>query len=656
MKFKNNLFSEEFTRITLDSDGIDSKSFCSSENMMVSKNGIVTRPGMRLSDTPIVFNPWEFGDGYTEFSLSDLYLDIDGKTARIAVSKEDDSYSNINYHICAVFSDGGLRDMGCITFTRADFYTFGVPVSYVIYSGKPTTGCGIYFLTRIVYGNLPDNYGVYELSEDMTRWHFVSDFYTPTVLMNGHGDSAVRAISTDEIKLSSERWLESANMLNKRAHCYYPTDGYSYSFTLPFALSGQSHIGCRLDINSDTFIEWDIAVGESESNAVSIEGAMVKIRCQRSLGRIFFETESGAFYVPAFYGSENNLRFTAESDSLSSALKVCSMSRMCTTTASVSGGSGSVTLFSGSALYPDELIWIDPEKPLYFPENCSLTISEPSSADARTVALDGRFLIFKKQNIFSAKVTSAAAYDLDGILRGISNSGKISYPSVSLDRQKNLPAPFFADTVAALGDSIFFYCKNGNVYKTNSALSLTSCFNSLSCEPRFAAVHDNKYIIFSDRDSYVYDPETSGRLGLYYWSFPISFIAAFTSETSSLFFAKDDDGLVYSFALDGEEDSYFTSNETPVKRKPIVSSLSLGLILSDRRCRLYSVSVNADTEKPFEFGLMCDDKTPQTVSLSENKSLIHSSAVFNRLSAEFSFSGRATLCDIGLKFAKLSKL
>ncbi len=658
MIFKKNLFNEEFSRIYLDSKRINSKALLFSKNMYVTEKGLSTRPGMRLSDDPIVFNPWEFSDGYTEFSITNLCIDINRKTAHIAVSSEDDSYSNINYHICAVFSDGSRQNLGCITFTRTDSYTFGVPASYIIYSGKPLTGCGIYFLTRIVYGNMPDDYRIYELSEDMSQWHLMldSDFYTPTVLMNGHGDSSAKAILDQAVSLSSPRKLESVNMLNGYYHSYYTTDGYSSSFSLPFIPTEQSRIVCRMDNNFDTYTEWSINAGDSISDTVSLEGVELRIRCERSLGRVFFETSGGALYAPAFYGKENNIRFTSDREIASSALKVCSMTRLCTAAASVSEGSGSVMFLSGSSLYPDDFIWADPKYPLYFPESCSLTLSEIGGETDFTVALNGRFLIFRNKNIFSVKISAADRYDLGGIIRGVSNSGKIAYPTVSIDRQMTLPSPVFTDTVKPMGNCILFYCKNGSIYKTDSSLSLTICQDSLFCEPHLSAVMDNKYIIFSDTDCYVYDSKTSDSQCIYHWNFPVRFAASINLEAKTVFFAKNDDGLVYSFTLDGDDDSYLASDQTPVKSQPVESSLTLELITCDRKCRLYSVEVNTDTEKPFEIHLICDGKEPKTEWLYQNKAFIHKPAIFLCLSAEIHFPCRAELRDIGLKYSKLSKI
>lgn len=657
MKFKNNLFSEKFKQIVLSADSVNDEVLLSSENLILTDKNIATRPGMRLSADPIVFDPWEFSAGYTEFDLTELYIDIDGKTARLAVSTEDDGYSNKNYHIQAIFSDTDRRDLGYIAFTRTDSYTFGVPSSYVIYSGKPTTGCGIYFLTRIVYGNAPDSVRIYELSEDMTNWLFLSDAncYIPTVLMNGHGNLIGNALINSELNISDPCKLEAFNMLNGRFRSYYTSDGYSNSFTLP-ALPNSESIKCSLRINPAVIAEWTIAANSNVSDTALIGEDSVRIRCNRKTGCIFFEYDNSFPYFPSFYGVENNLCITASKDCTESSLKVCSMSLMCNISANSSKATSSSTVFSGSDLYPAELIWIDPENPLYFPENCSLTFSEPLAPIKSIAALDGRLMIFKKQKLLSAKVTSPDRYDIDGILKNIENSGKVAFAAISADRQITLPSPICANTVKHMGDSVFFCCKNGTLYKTNSALSLILCSKTLSFEPSLAAVFDGKYLTFSDKDCYVFDPNTSNKLGLYHWSFPVSFIAALTAEGEAVFFARNDDGLIYCFTLDGDEDCYLTTDETPLKRKPIVSALTLELIRFGRRCRLYSLSVSADTEKPCEFELIYDGKAHQTVWLDKNRSLIHRPAVFRCLSAEFHFSGRAKLYGIGLKYAKLSKL
>lgn len=655
MIFRKNLFPEAFKQIRLDSDSLDRTLLRSSKNMIPTESGLETRAGMKLADNPVVFDPWEFSESFTVFEITDLCVDVEGKAARIAVSVEDDGYSNINYHICALFSDGNRKGLGYINFSRTSSDTFGVPSSFVIYSGRSTVGYGIYFLARITYGNAPDTYRIYELSEDMSSWRFLSDIesYVPTVLINGHGDSVGAALTNDRLELSNQQKLESFNMLNGRFFSYYTTDGHSHSFTLPtHSLIGK--ISCNMDTDSARSYEWIIPSDASYSNSEMIDEVAVRMHCDRTTGRIFFENDVGLPYTPRFYGRENNLCFDASKDCSASALKVCSMSRTCNIPTSSDSSVGSVTVFSGSELCPEEIIWIDPENPLYFPESCSLSVTQPSGTIEDMVSVDRTLFLFKKDKILSAKVTLADSYELDGIIRKILNSGKASLAKLSIDRQISLPALISPKSVALMDRDIYFHLKNGSVCKIDASLSFTVCAESVNLSPDFSAVLGNRYLLFSQKSCIVYDPEL--RDNLFEWDFPVNFSAAFSSEGNTLFFADNGNGLIYSFTLTGTEDHYLAENDPPLRKRNITSHVKVSLLSCGRRCRLYSLSVKSDIESPANIELFDGDKPLGTVQLSKGANIFHKSAVFNCLSAKLSFTGTARLSEICFKYAKLSKL
>lgn len=629
-------------------------------NMLPTACGISSRRGMSLCDEPVIFDPTKYAGDHISFKLTGLSVSIDGRAAVIAVTTESDELTNIVYHICAVFSDGAVRDMGCITFTRTSDSVFAVPASFVMYSGTPVKGGGIFFLTRTVCDGQPDSYKIYEINSEFSGWTHISDSlcYVPTVLMNGQGENSSAAEMYSDISLSAPRTLEPLNMLCGGFKCRYTADGYSYSFILPKSGLDDKPVSCKMYTSPDDFVQWTVPGGSDSSDRAQINGSNVIMCCDRNSGRVFFKTESGTLFPLPFCGMENNLHFTAYVPNSDCALKVCSMSLSCSIGGRISSGSASVTVLSSSSLFPDEIIWFDPGKPLYFPESCSLTLREPTGSIEALIPLGGRLAVFKKDRIMTSSLNIPDRYELEAVLQGLSNSGKIAFASLCFASTAALPSQPAVQTIKIYGNDLFAYCKNGRIYRIDRSLGISELAELDGFVPELAVMYDGKYLLISKNRCAVCDPSCSHRLGLFIWELPANVSAAHSSGDDTVFFADDTDNGIYSFTLTGDRDEFMIRRGQDIcaENRDICSSLSLLLCSPGSLCKLYGLSVDLSSSTAAELCLSDGGRTISTDLITDGRTRIKKHHYFSRLRAGLHFTGPSEIRELAISYAKCSKL
>lgn len=626
-----------------------------SENAEISDGGIKVRPGMKLLPNPVLYSPEEFSDGVGPFSLTDFFLEIRGRRACIALAVEDDQKSNIYYHFFAVYSDCTKDRLGTVTFSRVDSYTFGVPTSFVIFSGRPTTGGGIYFMTRVTYGKaIPDETRIYEISSDLFGWNQLTadSFYLPTVLIHGRGDSYNRAFSEGEIKLSVPRQSEPLNLLCQTCALYYTTDGYSSSFTLPDYGFTRYEIEAELTLKDGSIKQFLIGADSTVSGGVNINGVSTVMRVDRSLCRVFFMNEKGAAEVPQYTASENNLKFTLRPTENTDSLLLSSMRQSAKLAAKSGSGGAAVLILYDSTDSPDTLLWCDPERPLYFPKSCTLSLTVPQGRIAKITEVDGRLLIFKQNMIFSAGFTAAEQYDLAGIINGVADSGKISFPKYVEKGRAELSAKIISDTVKSYPGKVFFCTEDRKICQVTPSLAVLSTLR-VSQPPIFAAVMEGRYLLYTENGLFVTSAEGDALLK---WRLPAKLLGAVFFGDTTVFFAKTDNGAVYGFNLDGGFDSYLLADEYDLIQSEIDATAELTLAEEGRFCRLLAIAADAaDEGKPISAKLYGDGVfiSEQIITAEER---LFCPTVFRRLSAVFKMQGVGELSGVTLKYSRLKRV
>lgn len=653
-------FNGNFIKKRFDAENLQSSDIIRSHNMIPEEKGFSTRPGMKLLPDPVIFDPWEFSDGYTEFTLTDFFTELDGKTAQIAVAVEDDGYSNINYHITAIFENGEKQSLGMINFARTDSETFGVPKNFCIYTGKKTMGGGIYFLTSVGYANKPDDYRIYEIDENLSKWYVLGSerCYIPTVLLYGRGDNVESAFFEYGIDFHKVVRPEPKNLLGGNFSCRYTTDGFSHSFTLPSFETDGAEILCTAEIAAGKYVEWEIGETDNKSADANVDGEKVHICLDREKGRIFFETGDGYPYQMPYYAMENNLMFVVRSKGLSSSLGICSMKNCCKVTGRATGGNSAVNIFSGSDQNPERIVWQDPENPLYFPETCSLNIPLLYGSPDKVCPLDDRVLIFRKKKIYSAKVTAAESYNISDMLKGGTEGHTVGMPRLDFERQATLFAEVIPDTVCNLGEHIYFALKNGSIGRTNKNLALKSYGISLETLPEAATIYKGKLLLLCGGECSVCSPEESNEKVLC-WSLPVSVFAASAFAGETVFYSKDENGGIFAFTLSAEADSYFgvIDGARTLCHKDIESFVAVRLLDTDGKAKLYTVMTECDCAA-VGARLKLFDGTRQIGyhRIEKGENYLRRPAVISSLSAELCFTKAARLKAVGLRYSKLNKI
>ena len=610
------------------------KGFLEGKNVYFSDKGVAARPG--ICPTEFIFTPSEFADGYSEFTLTDLVVSIDGTKKQIAVCTEDDGYSNIHYHIFALSADG-RQPLGTVTFSRAGSDSFFAPASYIIFDGKPTVGCGLYFFARLVSDGEPDYQRVLELSEDKSRWIALPQdaFYIPTLLVNGRGQLAAKALG-EGVRLSAETEPESLNLMSAKYRAGFTADGYSYSFKMPkYPLVGE--IKCELPLPSGSTVSWIIPSDDIISEAVIIDDIPYKLRVMREEGTIITDGEKLCTPLP-FFGAENNLHFTLSVDNSTTLPKACSFTKSCKIFASAESESGAVTVFSGSRLDPSLIIWSSPNCPLYFPEKNSFSAA---SAVTDLKSIGDRLLIFDKYSITAAKASVRAALSEDTL------------PQISLlsTKKQELSSAIIPETIAKKENKLLFCTLDGNIYSVDSALTLSSLAVCEGITPEKGAMLNDKYFLSEGSRAVILDP---GFRKIFEWELPLSILSASSISGKTVFYASDGDGGIFGFTLEGDADEFYLSESggTRLITKQIEATFTASLISSPRCGKLYELSI--DAQKCGVTELLSEDKSLTRFSGSVHR--LFPSVLFHTLNARFSFSGGAELYKAMLRYSNFTKL
>ena len=300
-------------------------------NFIFDEKGFSQRKGVSTDLDRIMFDYSTRQKGYCSIIPTDTYIYLNSQRAKVVILKEwddlEDKHKELLFKL--VFDDGSFRDIGSISFSGVSPGTSANIDSFTLYSGKSVRGCGLFFIvTKSYYKTGEKEVGIYELSQDLSRWVEVEDddMYAPTILFNGRGESFYIAVNNDpNYKLDSPRYLESKNLLSGAFKSYFTTDGYSFSFSLPFDNLTNEEVTCVYKVDAETQYKWTVKAGHSFSESVSIDGKDVELYCEREKGRMVFRTKQGDLYSLRRSNDANNIWFKAYKTDEDNIFKVASM-------------------------------------------------------------------------------------------------------------------------------------------------------------------------------------------------------------------------------------------------------------------------------------------------------------------------------------------
>ena len=377
---------------------------------MTEENGVLTtRPVLTATGNDAVFDNSMNPNWRTEHIVTNTAISVSGKTMRVVIIKETDGDSHYLFHIYFLAADGSRIKAGELYFSRTSETSFFAPSNILFFSGAAHSGSGIFAMVekKNIYDPTQKDYQICELSQNFQSWNRISDFYKPTVLINGRGSSYELARSMGRAFTGTPKILESRNLLNGGFTAYYTSDDCSSTFRLPFTDLTDYSFVCRFYSAPDSYTEWHLTSGATQATATYFT-SQITLKVDRSKGHItFLDANNQDFPFDRFARyPENNIRVTAMKFTEKDFSDIVS----CRCCARV----GSKLVFSGGN-QPNRVFCVSEDNPLYFSESCTDQIGESAAIKALIAKKDG-FLALESDKIYSVKLTPGKAINSHALL------------------------------------------------------------------------------------------------------------------------------------------------------------------------------------------------------------------------------------------------
>jgi len=524
-------------------------------NVWFEGGRLKTRPGITANADNIIQSQVEECEGERRFEFTDTLFFHDGEFKRIVTER---FYCDISGYVVCVYllsANGSITDIGYIYLGRLNDDVFYTPRTINFYVGKPQNGGGIFALVSLMneVDKKSREYRIFEITSDLDDWVMVSGYYIPTVYINGRGNAyefASEAVNAAEVDKPKE--LEALNMLDGSFYSYYTSDGYSYSFRLPFTNIAERTITCRIYQTPDSYTEWKIDGDKTKASATFFD-IKVYANINRDKGLIYFTTESGNYPVPAMdLYSENNIRFLASVDIPKGMQEV--VSTTCTATI------GSRILLSGGATN-NKLFCTKYENPLYFPRNTDVAVGFSDSKVISLVKSGDKIIALKPSGVYSISLKKGKNINDTALLPDNDN---IFYEKDTFDIKciENDVGCSNKNAVACVMDNVFWQGTDRHFYSltqsgkrirlTNKSAPYLDELSNLELKAG-AVIPLGEYYMLSFAEKAIiikYNIASLEEEGAYIWTFP---------EGYSIVGGKALDGKCCLVLENTEENTFFTA-------------------------------------------------------------------------------------------------
>ena len=539
------------------------------KNIAIENGKLVTRKGLSATTENILnTSNVNYADG-ADFVMTDNVITVNGKTGKIGVLKIVYDTTLHTYRIFMVLDDGTFDTLGDINFNRLDDSTFYIPTNITFFTGKSSTGGGIFAFVSLM--NLYDFSAtvnrIYEVDSEYKTWGLISSKYIPTVYINGRGDLYEKAKAENLAYTGTPKNLETINMLTGAFYAYYSSDGYSSSFRLPYSLLADNTVTCRIYTAPDSYAEWSVISGSSESSAVSFLGSQVTLHIDRPTGVAQFKVDSTDKAIPImeFY-RQNNIRFLAFKDTASSFDDIVSCK--------ISVSQGDKTFFTGGKKGA-KIFVCDYENPLYFPECFNNDIGIPDSEVKAICTLEDELIAFKDGGIYSVRLKEGAYLNKIALLSDNSTYFK-DMGSFTVKEISRGVSCHRKETLKILKNKPVWQGTDGRVYILKSGVPqmLSQKIESiiLSLFPKdetFAVVDGNNYILMSGNKAVIIN--IGNEPYQLFWEFPeeVTLLGAENKGESTAFVLRySNTNYFFTAVLSGEEDA-IVDNKWQTVNSPI---------------------------------------------------------------------------------------
>lgn len=557
-------------------------------NFYCSDGRLITRKGLSTGEDDVLHTTLSAQSA--NFLLTDSTIFLGGEYYRVAVVKESDEMSYVEYKFLFIGHNSEKREAGSIRFSRVSSSQFTVPSTPVIFTGKATKGSGIYAVFNTNRQDEESVIRIYELDHDMQKWNIIDreETYIPDYYINGRGVMYRESSET----YPTPQFKEPINMLNPKFNCYYTSDGISDAFCLPIkrmSLSKKDGVNIELSLPNGKKYNWEIGGGEWVSDEVLIDEYSVFATLNPLSGNILFMSTPNGYIPPKSEGLTNNLKITLRINNAESDKKIAGMQ---TALWYGTGNSGSRLCVTGNRDYPSLVCISEKDEPLYFPESNQFFIGDPSQRVTALARQNKSIIMFKEKEIYSAYYTS----------------GNFAITNIHTSIGCDLP-----ETVALCDNRLVWTNRGGQVYMLSSLsqYSAASVYklsnnianilagdsaieNAMAC----ACTDNDKYIIFAENRAYVMDYRKAikqsanafvNAASWYVWELPqpVKVVAAFSSSEGLALICRADARTTschYLARLDASSnDTFFIAgnNEFMPNKAPITGKIETVLLDGD---------------------------------------------------------------------------
>lgn len=497
------------------------------ENVIYSDGLIKTRAGLfanedKFLDISECENAW-----YSTYKLTGIKVNYQGKQMELAFAMVDYDYSTCYILTYLIDSEANAHSIGFMQFFRTNESLFNRPESVLFYTGEEDNESRVFAFVKLSNANAENekSYVCYKTNSQFTDWERHTDFYIPTIYINGRGNAYSQALSLDLISSFTPKVLESRNMLNNAFYAYFTSDGCSSVFKLPLNELDNLAVKCTIYTAPNIYTSWEI-LPDQTSQEKDFCGANITMSVDRITGTVFFTVSDKNYPIPVFDKyRDNNIKIMACKkieggfDAVASCDSVCRF--------------GTGYIFSGGT-EKNKVYYIDCENPTYFPFISDNAIGNSGQKVIALCNADGQIYAFKEDEIYSLNISGGEAFNTTTL---VSDNGKFfSSPfKFRADCIANGMGLTLPQTLCVMHSDPIWLSKNGEILKLVNG-RIISCSNKISPKLKeylqeetnasFSAVWSNYYILFI-RDKAVvlkFGAEEmkykSAEIAGYLWRFP----------------------------------------------------------------------------------------------------------------------------------------
>ncbi len=543
------------------------------KNMWFNDSRLRTRPGFLAQSDKAIHTQIYGHTGDLEYKITDTEVFYNESYYRIATSDVlTDDYAHYTY-VYLVDLLGNIEPIGHMAFLRKTSEIFYKPVNILFYNGKSESGGGIYAFVTMQNGfDFSDRYfDIYEIDVTFSEWNKVSDYYIPTIYINGRGNYYDKAHLEDSFTAPSPQTLESLNMLNGTFNAYYTSDGHSNIFKLPFNNLPKENVVCRIYYTLFDYVEWSME-GSWTKTTVNFMGKDIACNIDRTKGIIFFTEGVNDYSIPVMPKyRENNIKITTTKDIENGfsdvVLSTCSVRR--NSKIFLSGGQNGNKIFVTSY-----------ENPLYFPQGSSVAVGDEKMEITALSTQENKIVAFKPYEIYSLDIIEGKELNEISLLRDNDSifkdcdTIKIKQISTEIGCENKRSLVLCHDQNYWLGFDNAVYTlesvSSGKIIDVSD--NIFEKMPDYESTVEFALGNGEYYFLVCRQQIVVFDLKRNSQ---YFWELPTEIVmqSGFYKDKKFRFLCTPKDSTIaYIATLDGERDTYMFYNadeEICEQQKPI---------------------------------------------------------------------------------------